>query len=229
MKKYLKIYRIYLITFIKKNLEYRLDFIIGILAMLLEQTISLVFLFVVVFNFKTLANYNLEMLILIFAFASIGRSLNIIFFDGIWLLGNQFIAPGHFDQVLLKPINPLFYIIAQRLRFEAIFQLLTGLIGLIYSFNQLSIPFSLLNIIMVIVFCISSSIIYTSICLFFMSFSFWMNNSLPLAMAMFTFDRATRYPVTIFPNVLKNFLSYLLPYAFVAFYPASYFFKGSFY
>lgn len=223
---YWKIYRMYLKNFIKLNMEYRLDFIIGVLSMLAEQGLGLGFIFIVFHSIPHIAGWSLPELLLMYAFATMGRSVHITFFDGMWTFGWKYIKTGEFDRLLTKPVSPLFQVIAERVQYMGVFQFLIGLLALIYAWGSLNIPITIINVMLVPCFILGSAMIYVGICLFFMVFSFWMVDSLPIMFAMFSFDRVSRYPIVLFPQFLAGFLTFVLPYAFTGYYPATFYFAG---
>lgn len=225
---YWQVYKVYLSSSIKKSMEYRMDFFIGALSLIVEQCMSLAFIMIVFSHIPSLQGWTLGELIVMYAFASMGRSIHMTFFDSFWIFGWYYVRAGRFDSLLVKPMNPLVQVIFERIQYKGIFQMITGIIALIYSFNLLGIPFSLLNCVMIIVFTLASAAVYVGINLFFMVFSFWMSDSLPLIIAMFSFDQVSRYPVTIFPPIIAGFLTFVLPYAFTAYYPATFFFAQHF-
>lgn len=226
---YWKMYKVYLKNFLKKNLEYRLDFAVGTLSMIAEQGLGLGFILIVFQTFPEIAGWKLSELLLIYAFATMGRSIHVLFFDGIWTFGWKYIKSGEFDRLLTKPVSPLFQIISESVQYSGVFQFFIGLIALIYAWATLTIPINFVNILMILVFVASSAMIYIGVCLFFMVFSFWMVNSLPLTYAMFAFDRASRYPVAIFPPILAGVMTFILPYAFTGYYPATFFLSENHY
>lgn len=227
MSYYWKIYRVYLKNFMKQNMEYRLDFIIGVMSMFAEQGLGLGFIFIVFNSIPHIAGWSLPELLMMYAFATMGRSIHITFFDGMWTFGWKYIKTGEFDRLLTKPVSPLFQIISERVQYMGVFQFLIGLIAMIYAWGQLAVPVTVMNIILVPVFILGSAMIYVGVCLFFMVFSFWMVDSLPVMFAMFSFDRVSRYPITLFPQLLAGFLTFLLPYAFTGYYPATFYFTGN--
>lgn len=224
---YWKIYRVYLKNFVKQNMEYRLDFIIGVLSMFAEQGLGLGFIFIVFNSIPHISGWGLPELLLMYAFATMGRSFHITFFDGMWTFGWKYIKTGEFDRLLTKPVSPLFQVISERVQYMGVFQFLIGLIALIYAWGSLNIPITFINVALVPLFVLGSAMIYVGICLFFMVFSFWMVDSLPIMFAMFSFDRVSRYPIVLFPQMLAGFLTFILPYAFTGYYPATFYFTGS--
>ncbi len=229
MSVYLRLYFMYFKLSLKNILEYRADFFIGILSMFVEQIITISTLFIIFLNIPSIVSWKMEELILMYAFSSLGRSVDLIFFDNYWAFGFRYILPGDFDRVLTKPINSLFQVTAERIQIHGIGFLISGIIALIYSFSKLNIDYSFINIIMIIVFTICSGLIYAGINLFLMTLAFWLNDSLPLMTVTFTFAMVGRFPLEIFPTFIKVIICVFIPYAFTAYFPTTFFLTGDHY
>ncbi len=229
MNLYAKLYFKYFKLSLKNIAEYRVDFFIGILSMLTEQIISIATIFIIFQNIPSIANWKLEELILMYAFSSLGRAIDLIFFDHYWTFGWKYLIPGHFDRILTKPVNSLFQITAERIQIHGVGFIIVGLVALIYSFNNLQIDYSIVNLLMVVVFTICSGLIYAGINVFLMTLSFWLQNSLPLMNVTFTFAMVGRYPLDIFPDFLKIIICVFLPYAFTGYFPATFYLTGAHY
>ncbi len=229
MSVYLKLYYKYFKLSLKNISEYRVDFFIGIVSMLVEQTISIATLFIIFQNIPNIVNWKLEELILMYGFSSLGRSIDLIFFDNYWSFGWKYIRPGHFDRVLTKPVNNLFQITAENIQIQGIGFFITGIAAVIYSFNQLNIDYSFINILMIFLFTICSGLIYAGVNLFLTTLSFWLKDALPLMTVTFTFATIGRFPIDIFPTAIKVIICIFIPYAFTGYFPATFFLTGDHY
>ncbi|WP_442600283.1 ABC transporter permease [Neobacillus sp. D3-1R] len=204
-------------------MEYRIDFLIGVISVMLEQFASIFFVKVVFDHIEQINGWNFYEILFIYGIAATGRSIHQIFFDNLWTLGWQYIRPGKLDRLLIRPINPLFHVVADRLHQDGFGQLIIGLIILGTSIPHLDITWGLIPVLILIVLIISSGLIFIAINLFFATFSFWMIDSLPIVWAVFNLSDFARYPLTIYHKGIRMFLTWIIPYGFTAFYPAAYF------
>jgi viologen exporter family transport system permease protein len=69
----------------------------------------------------------------------------------------------------------------------------------------------------------SASLVYSGVFLGITSVSFWVEDRMGLAPPVYNVIRFSRYPVTIFGAPVRIFLTFVLPFAWVAFYPATWF------
>lgn len=85
---------------------------------------------------------------------------------------------------------------------------------------------NLLNIVLFIISIGAGALIYTDIKLFFASLAFWVKNSGGILQLTYDMSDFAKYPVSIYSKPIQLVLSTIVPFAFVAFYPASYFLTG---
>ncbi|MDR0137746.1 ABC-2 family transporter protein [Metabacillus idriensis] len=223
LKRYAKLYYIFAKNHIKVMMEYRVDFFIGVISVMLQQFASIFFVKVVFDHIEQINGWTFYEILFIYGIAAAGRSLHHIFFDNLWTLGWQYIRPGQMDRLLIRPINPLFHVCADRLQQDGLGQLAIGIIILAAAFPHLDLAFGMMDWVMLVVMIISSGLIYIAINLFFATFSFWMVDSLPVVYAVFNLSEFAKYPLTIYNKTIRVFLTWIIPYGFTAFYPAAWF------
>jgi ABC-2 type transport system permease protein len=93
---------------------------------------------------------------------TLAKSINHIFFDNLWVLGNQYIREGKFDILLLRPISPLFHLVANKIQQDGIGNLVIGCILLAHSIAHLDITLTFVDMLMVLVFTLSGGMIFAS-------------------------------------------------------------------
>lgn len=221
-RRYSKLYWEFFKQQTKVMMEYRVDFFIGMFSVFFIQFTSVFFVKVVFDQIPAINGWTFYEVMFIYGIASTGRSIHHIFFDNLWVLGSNYIRPGNFDRLLIRPINPLFHLIADRVQQDGFGQLLIGVIILVTAVTHLPIHWGFVNILMLIVMVFSSGFIFVGLNLFFSTLSFWMTDSLPVVVAVFRMSDFTRYPLTIYSRGLRLLLTWIIPYGFTAFYPAAY-------
>lgn len=224
-KRYLFLYSKYFSNHLKVMMEYKADFYIGMFSVAIQQFTSLFFLKIVFNHIDVLKGWTFYEILFIYAIAFLGRSIHHIFFDNLWTLGWQYVRTGNLDRLLLRPVNPLFQVISERVQQDGFGQLLIGLVVLFTATTHLDITWSIGSVLLLALVIISSGFIFVAINLFFISFSFWMVDSLPIVASVFQLSDFARYPLTIYPKVITYLITWLIPYGFTAFYPAALFFE----
>ena len=69
----------------------------------------------------------------------------------------------------------------------------------------------------------SASLVYMGVFLAITSVSFWAEDRMGLAPPVYNLIRFSRYPITIYSLPIRFLLTFVLPFAWVAFYPATWF------
>lgn len=222
MKRHLKIY----IAFIKQNIksivEYRLDFLIGFFSTFLRQGSGILFVWMIFLNINDMKGWNFYEITFIYGMLSVSKSLFGLLYGGLWDFGN-YVKQGEFDRVLLRPIPPLFYIMSNNINQSDIGELAIGIIILVTSIFKTRIDFGITEVIMLLIFIIGGTLIFSAIMLIAATLSFWMTDSKPIMLSFYSFSDFALYPLTIFNKFVAIALTWLIPYAFVSYYPANFF------
>ncbi|HZK71625.1 MAG TPA: ABC-2 family transporter protein, partial [Clostridia bacterium] len=99
-----------------------------------------------------------------------------------------------------------------------------SLVILVISISSLQIVVTPLKLLMLIIFVLGGSLIQAGFYLIFSAPNFWMvRGENILTLFFFQVSDFVQYPITIYPLILQGMLTFVLPYAFINFYPAQYF------
>lgn len=224
----MKIYLSYFISNIKILNQFRSDFIIGLGTIAAEQLINILFIQIIYLNINGIGNYNQYEILLMYGFLATGRALQLTYLDNIWNIGYSYIKMGDLDRILIKPKPALFQILAEKINFQGIFAQIFGLVIILYSLQQLNYQLTIKALLVVILFSVSSMIILGAISLIFATTSFWLSDATYLVSSVFSFSELARYPLPIFNVVIQISLTFIIPFAFASYYPASYFLTSNY-
>ncbi len=229
LKRYAYLYWYYGIINIKIMLEYRMDFLIGALSTFFMQAGGFFFIWVIFKNINNINGWSFYEVAFIYGLMTLAKALNHIFFDNLWILGWGYIRRGLFDAVLLQPVNPLFTIIARKIQQDGFGHFFIGLIIIVVSLTNLHIKLNFSYIILLIIFVFSGGAIFAALNLITSTCSFWITHSIMVISAVFNFHEFALYPLSIFNKFIKIFLTFIIPFAFVSYYPACFFLHKGFY
>jgi len=132
-----------------------------------------------------------------------------------------YIVEGKLDQKLTRPVPIYLQLAAEGFNFKDIIIVAKGFGIVIYASTQLSLDISLSRLLLIALFCLSAVAIYASVFTIFASLSFWVMDRTGFFTPLFPISDFSRFPVTIYPLGIRLFLTWLVPFAFVAFYPAT--------
>lgn len=224
--RFFRLYWIFTQQFIKRLLEYRADFITGALAFFLGQFFNLVFIFVIFSNVPQLEGWTLDQIIFIYGFSLIPRGIDHFYADNLWKVAYFLIRRGEFDKYLTRPIDPLYHVLLEGFEVDALGELLTGIVLVVAAANRLALSFSPLKIAGFLVAVIFGTLIFTGIKIIFASVALWTKQSGSLLHLVYMTSDFAKYPVTIYNLLIKTIITYIIPFAFTAFYPAAWLLTG---
>lgn len=228
MKRYIKLYGKFLKQYIKTLIEYRADFVLGLIGFVFVQFTGVVFVKLIFNNIPSLQGWSFYEILFIYGFAQIPRGIDHVFTDNLWMLSGRIIVQGQFDRYLLRPLNPLFQLIAEKFQPDGFGEIVIGSILVVISSTKLNIQYSFFKILMFIITVLCATVIYTAIKLAVASIAFWIKFAQSYLYMTYQLSSFAKYPMGIYPKVIRGVLTFIIPFAFTGFYPGAYFLgKGS--
>ncbi len=219
---YLGLYGLFLKNRFKILLEYRINFLIGITSVICIQAAGLLAVWVVMQQVPALNGWTYDEILLIYGFLTLSRSLNHMFADNLWTLGQVYIRTGQFDRFLVRPIDPLFHLVADRFCQDGIGNFLIGLAVLVRSIAALRLQLSPLDLLYSVVAVISGGLIFAAINVITATSAFWIIDSVPISRAVYETHEFAKYPLSFYHQSIAALMTWGIPYGFTSFYPASY-------
>ena len=221
-----KLHRIFIKQDLKKLMEYKVDFLTGAIGMLLNQAVNLFFLSVIFSQIPSLNGWKFEEILFIYGFSLLPKAIDHLFFDNLWAIGYFIIRKGDFDKYLTRPVSSLFAVTVEKFQVDAFGELVVGIALLCVSIPKLTLSFSVINILLFIVAVFFATFIYTGVKLITSSIAFWTKRSGSITYMFYMVNDFAKYPTTIYNRFIRGIITYIIPFAFTAFYPASYFIRG---
>lgn len=223
MRRHLSLLGAYFAQFMKSRLSYRGDFVVEIMAVLVALTVHLVFLGVIYSKIDNLQGWSFDQLLFIYGFSLVPLGLFNLVSNNLWEFSDGYLIEGRFDRVLLRPVNALFQILFESLSLASLGESIVGLAILVGASARLGLHPTPLDFILFPALALSAAAVYLGVFLLMTSFSFWFEDRLGIGAPIYNVIRFARYPVNIFHPVVRAMISWVIPFAFAAFYPASHF------
>ena len=229
MKKYIKLYSKFLQQYIKSLMEYRVDFVLGLIGFIFVQFAGVIFIALIFNRIPSLNGWSFYEILFIYGFAQIPRGIDHVFTDYLWIFSWKTIVRGEFDKYLLRPINPLFQVISESFQPDGFGEIIIGLILVITSSIKLNY-FNIVDILLMIIAILFGVFIYTSIKLAVTSIAFWVKFAQSYLFMVYQLSDFAKYPMAIYPKVIRVVLIGVIPFAFTGYFPGGYFLgKGNFF
>ena len=221
--RYLRLYRIFAVQYMKTVMQSKLDFFIGLGGFLISQAAGLAFLYLVFQQIPVMKGWSLEQLLFIYGSAQIPRGIDHLLTDNLWMVGWQMVIQGTFDKYMLRPMNLFFQIVCEKIQFDAAGELLVGIFLVGRAVAKGVVTVTPLKVLLFFVSIIAGSVIYTSVKLVLASIAFWVKDSSPIMTTAYDVADFAKYPVEIYAKPIRIILMTILPFAFVAYIPSTYF------
>lgn len=214
---YKKLYLNYFLVNIKSILVYDLDYLLGIIAMILKSIVNFCMLLLLFQLVDDIHGWTFEQMLFLYGMSTVSYALWHCFFIDVITIPT-YIQSGEFDRFLLKPIDPLFQIMMEAFDEDGWGELLFGLVVLIISIVNLNI-FNF-TLIFIPIFCISGCLIFAAISIFCSSIAFYTIGNIDLTDNIMDFKEFAKYPMSIFNGVIKIIFTFIFPIGFIAYYPS---------
>lgn len=207
---------------LKSELEYRTSFIFSFISQIIVF-FSYYFIILSLFTkFSNIKGFTLYEVLLCFSIVQFGYSFNEVFARGLDKFDNLIIH-GTFDRILLRPKNIIIQVLYNESDFVKISRIIHALIILVIALINLKIEWNLIKILCLFLMIISGIIIFFSIFLLTASYCFITVQGLEVR-NLFTDGgkHMAQYPIGIFSKGFIFFFTFIIPYAFVNYYPLLY-------
>lgn len=131
------------------------------------------------------------------------------------------VQTGEFDRYLVRPRHPLLLLILEKMPIVSIIEkLILSIGGIILVCLHFEVTLSVLNCIKATAFLLFGVVYYELIYGLVTFFSFRFEGASSLRNLVFQLNSSKQYPLSIFPFGIKVILTYIIPVALLAYYPA---------
>lgn len=202
------------------QLEYRASLVLQLLGTAALTAIDFIAILVLFENVDALDGWTLEEIALLYAIATISFALTDLVVGHLDLFP-QMIRDGTFDQILVRPLPSLLQVLASDFSLRRIGKALQGGGVLVFALVRLELDWSPGKVLVLVVAVLAGAVIYAAVWVALATVAFWIVDAIEFVNA-FTYGGSylAQYPVTIFARWLRGLVLFVLPLAFVAYFPA---------
>ena len=216
---YFRIYCKILAQDLKSKMSYRADFIISTIGMICTNISGFISFWIMFRNFPSIDGWNYYEILFLYGFSLISLTPVQCFFDNNWSL-RQNVYSGDFIKYCFRPINLFFYYQSEVFDVKGLGQLAFGIGTLVYAWIKLGLGFSVLMLLKLIIFLLTASLIMIALQNAAAATCFWIQNSFYVLDLAYRFRDYAKYPVTIFSKAFRFIFTFVMPIAFIAYYPS---------
>jgi ABC-2 type transport system permease protein len=209
---------------LKAQLEYPANFCMQIATIALIGLLDIPWLLLLTSAFPSLGGWDFTMLGFMAALRQMAKGIHHGFFFS-FFHHRELVRKGEFDRMLVRPIHPLFQIMASSLNLSAIGEFTPGLVLFAITCPRVAIEWNLANVAFLVVVVLCGAIIEWAVYLFFAAFDFWFESEDTLFIPTAFLESVLYYPAHIYSRALAFTITFVFPYAFMAYFPTLYFFQ----
>ncbi|MBP1904872.1 ABC-2 type transport system permease protein [Paenibacillus turicensis] len=221
---YARLYLEYIKLRIMGVAENRKAFIMGGLAQFASYGAEFLIVWLLIEKFQTINGWGAYEVLLLFSLNLCSYAIaGFFFFNATTQLSNM-VKNGSFDEVLTKPLNSFLYLVCREFNSAYITHFILSIGVIVICFNNLNQTLTGGDICFLIVIIVSGALIQAAGLIVTSVPSFWIVETEGLREVLFfQIKDFIRYPITIYNKTIQIILTFILPYAFINFYPVQHF------
>lgn len=210
---------------IRSQMQYRAAFVLDFIGTAFSLGFFFVSLALIMQRFGDLAGWRLGEIALLFALAETSFGIMDLIFSGFdpGSFGRR-VRRGTLDQLLLRPVNLTVQVLGDEFLLRRLGRIAQGAAIFIVALGLADIDWTLGKVVYLPLVILGQVAFFGGLFIAGATITFWTVESIEL-INIFTYggNELISYPMHIYPDGLRRFFTYLLPAAFLNYYPALYF------
>ncbi|MBW4080396.1 ABC transporter permease [Paenibacillus sp. S150] len=222
----LKLYLLFIKIYMKSKLEYKFAVAVEIIANIINIGGFYVFLTVIFSQVTNVKGWGYYDILFLVSLNWLCNAISGFFFWAPSVRLGEMIRTGTFDTLLVRPIHPLKFFIYRQFQYTFIGRLLIAVFFLGYSLAHLNLEWNVLKILFFILVIISGALIHGALLIIISTTGFWVINNEDIVNFIASYDGIRTlidFPLAAFTPFIQVVFTYVLPFAFVNYYPSVYF------
>ncbi|MBR5754075.1 MAG: ABC-2 family transporter protein [Clostridia bacterium] len=212
MAHYIRMYFAYMKRSFISRMEYKKDTFIAMMGFFIQNAASIASIYFIVNAIPSLNGWSIWQLGFLYGFVMIPRGIDHLLTDDLWRLAYFRVKNGDLDMYFLRPVPVLFQVLSETFQPDAFGELIVGTVMLVVCGILSSVRVTFSMVLLLIVAGIFGALIITSLKILTASFSFVLKKSGPLVQVVYNFMDYVKYPISIFPAVIRNLLLFAIPF-----------------
>jgi ABC-2 type transport system permease protein len=205
---------------VRSSLAYPASFWILTVSSALITFLDFVGLALMFHSVPALGGFDLREIALLYGASGIGIGIGDLLIGSVELMGTH-IRSGTLDAMLTRPVPLLVQVCADKFALRRLGRITQAVA--VFGYGAWGVDWTVPKVALTVVMLVSASAIFFSLFVTFSCIQFWTLDSTEFANA-FTYggNTMTQYPMTIFPREILKSLTFIVPIAFVNWYPCLY-------
>jgi ABC-2 type transport system permease protein len=210
----------------KAKFKYRLDALLLSFAVFFREATGIIVIYLTLQSFDDINSWTFYELLFLFSILFVTYGILILFCTGLRDF-SELVYLGRLDRFLLRPRGILMQVMVSKIDiFAAVGHGGLGVVLFLLCASKVGIPWTWGNITYYVTVLISGVVIQAAIFLLLSCSSFWFTKIDELmAMMYYNTRKFAGYPISIFPEFIRKILMFVVPFAFVNYFPSQYFLR----
>lgn len=206
---------------VRAQWQYRTSFALDVVGVFLVTFLDFAAILVIFDNVPRLEGWSVQEVALLYGIAGVGFALAELAVGHLDLL-SQLIRDGNFDLVLVRPRGSLLQVIASDFRLRQVGRLLQSTTVLIYASVAVDVDWTPDRIAAVVVAVLAGAAIFCAVWVAGITIVFWAVEGRESANSFTDGGNfLSQYPIDVYATWLQRFVTFVVPMAFVAYFPAT--------
>ena len=202
-------------------LEYPANFWIASVAMLAGEITTIGFLWVLFGHVPQIAGWQFWEVLFLYALITLQTALGGFLCSGFWNIPG-YIRSGRLDQVLVRPVAPLLQMATLHLDMRNIGRLAISIAILAQAIGELWPAWSVWQLAYFVATLVGSALLLNSLFFIPRCLAFWtLSDTNSIADWLWNVIDFAKYPLSAYTRPIQFVLTWLIPLAFVSYYPAA--------
>lgn len=216
------LYRIFTGSRLRSQMQYRESFLIMLVVSFFGLTTEFLAILILFNRFDTLIGWEVGEIAFLYGLASISFGLAEMFgagFDNF----PETIRRGEFDRVLLRPQSAFIQVLSADFQLRRLGRILQGAMALGLAFAWTSVDWTLLKLAYLPVVIACGMVLYIGFFVLGATLCFWTVESVEVAnIITYGGTEFASYPLPIYHFLMRRFFTFVVPLAFVSYFPSLY-------
>jgi ABC-2 type transport system permease protein len=205
---------------IKSRMEYRASFFVFIFTLVAYYTAQLLTIGAIIYRFKKIGGWGTGEMAFLYSLLILSNGIVSCFFSGL-LDMSTFVRDGGYDRFLIRPLSPLAQVITYGFELTGLAHLILGIITFVAANSLISINWNFMNCLHFVLVILGGSLILASVRIVIGAIAFYaVNNQSLVHLFVFSAREFLLYPLNIYSTGVKFLLTFIVPLAFINYYPA---------
>lgn len=205
------------------RMQYRVDSLVATLAVFLREATSIIVIYLALIEFDQINNWNVNEMLFLFSLLFLTYGIVVVLFADLRDFSCM-IREGRFDRLMVRPRGLLFQLISNNADILAAFGHGTlGILLFLLSAGRVGIEWNLVRALYYIAAIIGGVLIQGGVFIFFSALSFYFVETNSIRDIFYwNMRKFAGYPISIYHKVIQGIMIYVVPFAFVNYFPAQF-------